>query len=251
MSGVAYIRFFGDDWLSGTNELTLEERGALITLVALTATTGGAVVYDMDRLGRRFGCTKGKAKKVITALAELGKIQIIEGLIENRRALKETVLSQKYSKKQSENANVRWSKKEEKSSNNNEDANAVVIPRQCQPEPEPEPIKRDTKVSQKRGSRLPKDWHLPHEWGQWAISEGWTESVIRDQSEQFKDYWHSLPGAKASKLDWSATWRNWMRNSKQPKIINGGQNGNLTDKTDKLRRVVTTAARGTSGQDWG
>jgi uncharacterized protein YdaU (DUF1376 family) len=35
MAGTPYIRFFGDDWLSGTQSLTLEERGVLITLVAM------------------------------------------------------------------------------------------------------------------------------------------------------------------------------------------------------------------------
>ncbi len=34
-------------------------------------------------------------------------------------------------------------------------------------------------------------------------------------ADKFRDYWISQPGQKGVKLDWSATWRNWVRNEKQ------------------------------------
>lgn len=138
MSGVPYIRLFGDDWLSGTNELSLEERGALITIVTLTASTGHAPDYDLERISRRFGCTKGRAKKVIEALVDLGKVSIENGEISNQRAIKETELSQKNSEKQSENATKRWVKKEEKPNKNNGNTDAVAKRRLSQPEPKPD-----------------------------------------------------------------------------------------------------------------
>ena len=88
-------------------------------------------------------------------------------------------------------------------------------------------------------------------WGEWAVAEGWPESVVRIEAEKFRDFWTAKAGRDAAKLDWQATWRNWMRNSKSPKAINGGKNGEPTDATDRLRRVVTAAARGSSAQDWG
>jgi uncharacterized protein YdaU (DUF1376 family) len=141
MSGVPYIRFFGDDWLSGTQALSLEERGALVTIVALTAATGQAPELDYPRLARRLGCTQGKAKKIIAALADLGKISIENSAIANERALFETEFSQKKSKKQSENASARWAKSTEKPNKNNARSDAVAVRRECQPEPEPEPYK--------------------------------------------------------------------------------------------------------------
>jgi len=33
--------------------------------------------------------------------------------------------------------------------------------------------------------------------------------------EGFRDYWIAIAGAKGVKLDWFATWRNWIRNQKQ------------------------------------
>jgi hypothetical protein len=70
-----------------------------------------------------------------------------------------------------------------------------------------------TSLQKKRGARLADDWFLPMDWGQWAVSEGWTSEQVKAEAEKFKDYWISKPGAAAVKLDWQATWRNWIRNS--------------------------------------
>jgi len=67
--------------------------------------------------------------------------------------------------------------------------------------------------AKKRGTRLPDDWRLPQAWGTWAIEEGMDELAVRRQSERFADYWRSVPGQRGVKLDWQATWRNWIRKS--------------------------------------
>jgi len=80
---------------------------------------------------------------------------------------------------------------------------------------------------QGRATRLSEDWSLPMAWGRWALSEGWPEAVIREQADTFRDYWISASGKNATKLDWEATWRNWMR--RVPKHhSNGGSNGRRT-----------------------
>jgi len=52
--------------------------------------------------------------------------------------------------------------------------------------------------------------------GEWAQTER-PDLNIRQVAEQFKDYWIAQAGQKGVKLDWSATWRNWVRNSKAAK----------------------------------
>jgi uncharacterized protein YdaU (DUF1376 family) len=55
-----------------------------------------------------------------------------------------------------------------------------------------------------------------------AIPEEWVLFCRKERSdlnptvvfEGFRDYWVSVPGVKGVKLDWSATWRNWIRNQK-------------------------------------
>jgi uncharacterized protein YdaU (DUF1376 family) len=109
-------------------------------------------------------------------------------------------------------------------------ADATISPQRNAsiPEPEPERVKREAKASlQKRGSRLPDDWFLPVAWGEWAVSEGFSENVIREQAERFRDHWHAAPSPRGVKVDWLATWRTWMRNARdrQPQLkeINGGR----------------------------
>ena len=72
----------------------------------------------------------------------------------------------------------------------------------------------------KRGSRLPEDWVLPKSYGDWALGEGWSKETILAESEKFKDYWIAKSGKDATKSDWLATWRNWMRNSNTTRSIN-------------------------------
>ena len=68
----------------------------------------------------------------------------------------------------------------------------------------------------KRGSRLPQDWFLTKAMGDWATQER-PDLDVRQVAEQFKDYWAAQAGQKGVKLDWDATWRNWIRNTKAVK----------------------------------
>lgn len=70
---------------------------------------------------------------------------------------------------------------------------------------------RSVREAQKRKTRLPDDWFLPKDWGDWAVNEGYNEPEIREQAELFADHWRSKGEAR---LDWLATWRNWMRRSR-------------------------------------
>ena len=75
-----------------------------------------------------------------------------------------------------------------------------------------------------RGARLPEDWTLPGEWRAWALGyvcryteQRLTPAEIALEAEKFADYFHSAPGQKGVKLNWRATWRNWVRTAAQQK----------------------------------
>ena len=57
---------------------------------------------------------------------------------------------------------------------------------------------------------------MPEEWVLWADKER-PDLSAKHVFEQFKDYWCAKPGKDGVKLDWQATWRNWVRNQKSPK----------------------------------
>ena len=81
---------------------------------------------------------------------------------------------------------------------------------------EPRTINHKPIKENKRGSRLPQDWFLTKAMGDWATQER-PDLDVRQVAEQFKDYWVAQAGQKGVKLDWDATWRNWVRNTKAVK----------------------------------
>lgn len=57
--------------------------------------------------------------------------------------------------------------------------------------------------------RLPSDWVLPKAWGDWALKDSsFTEQQVRSEADKFRDHWLAIGEAR---LDWEATWRNWIR----------------------------------------
>jgi len=66
------------------------------------------------------------------------------------------------------------------------------------------------------GKRLASDFTFPKEWAEFCI-ETRPELHPTKTFDQFKDYWTSVAGQKGIKLDWFATWRNWVRSTNAPK----------------------------------
>lgn len=66
-----------------------------------------------------------------------------------------------------------------------------------------------------KGARLPSDFMPTEAMRAWFVGEGFHQILgsegSRREHESFVDYWISKPGAAGVKLDWVATWRNWMR----------------------------------------
>lgn len=67
----------------------------------------------------------------------------------------------------------------------------------------------------KRGTRLPADWQLTTELAQWAITDR-PGFPVAAEAAKFRDYWTAKTGKDATKADWDATWRNWVRNARIP-----------------------------------
>lgn len=67
-----------------------------------------------------------------------------------------------------------------------------------------------------KATRLSEDWELPEEWRNWALKE--RPDLNPDKiAEEFRDYWVAKPGQNGTKLNWEATWRNWIRRQAKPK----------------------------------
>lgn len=64
-----------------------------------------------------------------------------------------------------------------------------------------------------RGSRLSPTWELPDADREWGLKRGLFNEHIDIQAERFRDHWISTT-KNPTKVDWSATWRNWLRGAK-------------------------------------
>jgi len=78
---------------------------------------------------------------------------------------------------------------------------------------EPERGRAKRSPAAERASRLSSDWVLPTEWKDWADNERADLDPIKTAA-RFRDFWVAKPGREGSKLDWFATWRNWVRNER-------------------------------------
>jgi uncharacterized protein YdaU (DUF1376 family) len=94
--------------------------------------------------------------------------------------------------------------------------NTNRVPDVDEPPPNHKPRTKNQEpvVKQNRGSRLQADFCLTDEWKEFCRTE---RSDLDPQKvfDGFKDYWIAKPGQQGTKLDWLATWRNWVRNQKQ------------------------------------
>ena len=75
-----------------------------------------------------------------------------------------------------------------------------------------------------KATRIPENWELSAELQEWTFLEN-PRIDIKRVLDSFTDYWRSVPAAKGRKLDWDATWRNWVRRE------NGNSGTNRTRET--------------------
>ncbi|MEX1104347.1 MAG: hypothetical protein WED87_08860 [Dehalococcoidia bacterium] len=64
--------------------------------------------------------------------------------------------------------------------------------------------------ARKRATRIPEDFAVTAEMVAW-VREKFPHVDGRAETERFKDHFAAAAGQKGVKLDWPATWRNWMR----------------------------------------
>ncbi|TFV90416.1 hypothetical protein [Blastococcus sp. CT_GayMR16] len=62
-----------------------------------------------------------------------------------------------------------------------------------------------------RGSRIPDDFAVDDELRGFGRGLGFTDERVDAITATFIDYWRGRSGAGGVKLDWPATWRNWIR----------------------------------------
>lgn len=66
----------------------------------------------------------------------------------------------------------------------------------------------------RKGTRIPQPFIVADEMRDFARTQT-PLVVVALENAKFVDYWDAQPGQKGVKLNWQATWRNWMRKAQQ------------------------------------
>jgi len=85
--------------------------------------------------------------------------------------------------------------------------------------------KDDEKTDQeapKRGTRLTRDWRPSDEIRRWVEDQRFPPGFASDQFERFQDHFISSSTASATKKDWNAAFRNWMKRAADDLRKRGG-----------------------------
>ena len=205
-----------DAYLADTQHLTNEEHGVYLRLLMFAwRTSDCSLPVDDRRLATMVGVTAkvwARLKPVVMSFWTL------DGDVWRQKKLtSERVFVKAKRDAGRAGAEARWNGKP-LSNNETDNANPYSKPhskpygKPMPPTPIPSKKEREPIGSPKKsGSRLQADWALPPDWLAWSTDQGLPELAGRLEGERFRDYWIGIPGPGGVKLDWQATWRNWVR----------------------------------------
>ena len=106
----------------------------------------------------------------------------------------------------------------------------------------PAPAAQEPAKARKRATRIPDDYMpSPH-----VIEDMRAECPKVDleaEHRKFVDYWRAKAGKDATKLDWDATWRNWIRRAKDSNVSQFPARRTASEKSQAWLDTAEEAAR--------
>jgi uncharacterized protein YdaU (DUF1376 family) len=208
-----YYQHHIGDYRRDTAHLSLLEHGIYRQLLDLYYISEKPLDANAMRLICARTAEEMQAAKVI--LDEF--FEFVDGVYRHKRCDAEIHAYHAKSEKATNSAKARWNKNKDL-----QDANA--LPTQSERNAngmltnnhKPLTNNQEPNINTARGSRLPTDWVAPQQFIDYCEKER-PDLDANFVADQFKDYWISVTGKSATKADWFATWRNWVRRQEQSK----------------------------------
>ena len=238
-------RHFGD-WARDTAHLSMLEDGAYNRLCDLYYVRETPLPKDLPACCRLVRAVSKPERDAVRSVLEEFFYEAEDGW-RHKRCDEEIDRFRAKSGKAAASANARWKKGEVQSERNanasanamrtHSDGNANGMPRARAggraPTPQaPNTIPTESKTPRGRGSRLPIDW-TPGDTGfAFAAQQGLANGKAQAELEKFRDHWTAATGQKATKADWQAAWRTWIRNSIE--FARNGKSGTPGDYSGNL-----------------
>lgn len=214
-----YYKFNVGDYRRDTSHLTLLEHGAYRQLLD-TYYLNEAPIKNDEQAIMRTHCARNADEMQAIKNVLKDFFELIDGHWHHRGC--EKVLGEIYAKsgKARSSALKRWHKNQEVTQSNanalqtQSDGNATTmlpinpLTHNSREQQHPKPSEKRSK-----GTRLSKDWQPTEKMVEFCRAERPDLNPI-EVSDRFRDYWIAQAGSKGVKLDWDATWRNWVRNER-------------------------------------
>jgi uncharacterized protein YdaU (DUF1376 family) len=194
-----FYPFHIGDYLSHTNHLSNEEDLAYRRLIDLYYQTEQPFTRNLGWLAKRVKSTEEIVASILVEFFE----ETPEGW-KNKRADEEIAKYKAMQEGGRKGAALRWGK--------GSDTPPKHPPMQTKNQ---EPLTKNHSIGvakAPKAKRLSLE-ELPKEWEEFCKTER-KDLNPTEVFNQFRDYWIAQGGQKGAKLDWFATWRNWVRNQR-------------------------------------
>lgn len=231
MSAPPYMKLYIADYLADTTHLTRGEHGAYLLLLMALWRAGGKLPRDPGKLSRIAKCSPAEWDEIGPVV--MGFFKVSGGSLSQKRATKEIAKyrgvvsgsktagkasAAKRANKNSEQAPTDVEKPfngnpTNHNHNHNQKEEEVEGAQVLAFSPAEAPLGGQA-ATRSKGSRIKADWKPSADNIAYAAAEGFTEPETQRIAETFRDYWTSAAGKGATKLDWSAAWRNWVRSER-------------------------------------
>jgi len=228
MAKFPHLPLFVESYTSDAGHLTFEEHGMYLSLMMLMWKTPNCrIPNDMDWIRRRLRATEDEMITIDLIIDEF--MHRTGNWITQKRLQKEYNYVQKSVDQKKNAAKSRWKKEKTKIESDKDKSlknNKTDVCKRNAPTPTPildnispplVPPQDDNQVAvappspkRKNGTRLSDDWQPDDAAFAFALDQIGAEKT-HVEIERFKDHWLSVSGNKATKVDWTRTWRNWIR----------------------------------------
>lgn len=253
-----WMPLFIGDYLADTTRLTTEQHGAYLLLIMDYWRNGAPpdddlILSNITKMQQR---DWKKTKNAVMTFFTLENGAWVHSRIE--KELEDAAAGKKKAEEKAKKAaEARWGKASAEHKNENTQSIATsnapsilqALHEECpsqSPSPSLKPLKSKTESA--TASRLPADW-MPSPDDIAFCERERPELSVEATAHSFRDYWIAVPGVKGRKVDWAATWRNWVRNERATKMQIAQTRNVVPIDFDAARKAADQEARKRLGFD--
>ena len=267
-------KHYHQDALNGMANLPVDLRGVYYTLLDLMYDRREPLAESDQMFAARMCCSVRKWKSYRDQLINLGKIQFTkEGKITNKRFENELKTSRKLAENGAKGG--RASSESRKKPNINSDGDEKGFKPAHKPQksesdithsnecvgaqsadtPAEQPKQKAAKKTARRASRISDNWGPTPKDYAYAKSKGLSPQEINDEADRFRNYWSAKSGRGSTKLDWEATWCNWITSDfgpvarKQRQATSAGRGSSMASALDRVADQLEFGSHQSAGRE--